>query len=91
MRPLLLRSPVAQLAEHPAVNRRVVGSSPTRGASNVLQTPRNRKGVSMDARFLYRSRPPSSRRRTMQAPLDIVVVFPHLFQSGERIVKRSNR
>ena len=25
-------SPVAQLAEHPAVNRRVVGSSPTRGA-----------------------------------------------------------
>src|SRR5438105_14719781 len=25
------RSPVAQLAEHPAVNRRVVGSSPTRG------------------------------------------------------------
>ena len=32
MRPLLPRSPVAQLAEHPAVNRRVVGSSPTRGA-----------------------------------------------------------
>ena len=31
MRPLLPRSPVAQLAEHPAVNRRVVGSSPTRG------------------------------------------------------------
>src|SRR5687767_15606842 len=28
----LPRSPVAQLAEHPAVNRRVVGSSPTRGA-----------------------------------------------------------
>ena len=27
------RSPVAQLAEHSAVNRRVVGSSPTRGAS----------------------------------------------------------
>ena len=27
------RSPVAQLAEHPAVNRRVVGSSPTRGVS----------------------------------------------------------
>ena len=27
------QSPVAQLAEHPAVNRRVVGSSPTRGAS----------------------------------------------------------
>src|SRR5207245_3280981 len=26
------RSPVAQLAEHSAVNRRVVGSSPTRGA-----------------------------------------------------------
>src|SRR5688572_5553090 len=26
------RSPVAQLVEHPAVNRRVVGSSPTRGA-----------------------------------------------------------
>ena len=26
------RSPVAQLAEHPAVNRRVVGSSPTRGS-----------------------------------------------------------
>jgi hypothetical protein len=33
MRPLLPRSPVAQLAEHPAVNRRVVGSSPTRGVS----------------------------------------------------------
>jgi hypothetical protein len=31
MRPLPPRSPVAQLAEHPAVNRRVVGSSPTRG------------------------------------------------------------
>src|SRR5207248_244772 len=27
------QSPVAQLAEHPAVNRRVVGSSPTRGAT----------------------------------------------------------
>jgi class 3 adenylate cyclase len=34
MRPLLPRSPVAQLAEHPAVNRRVVGSSPTRGATD---------------------------------------------------------
>ena len=33
MRPLLPHSPVAQLAEHPAVNRRVVGSSPTRGAT----------------------------------------------------------
>ena len=32
-RPLGGRSPVAQLAEHPAVNRRVVGSSPTRGVS----------------------------------------------------------
>ena len=31
--PLGGRSPVAQLAEHPAVNRRVVGSSPTRGVS----------------------------------------------------------
>src|SRR5437879_4052927 len=30
--PAAERSPVAQLAEHPAVNRRVVGSSPTRGA-----------------------------------------------------------
>src|SRR4051794_39213094 len=28
------RSPVAQLAEHPAVNRRVVGSSPTRGVGH---------------------------------------------------------
>ncbi len=28
-----LPSPVAQLAEHPAVNRRVVSSSPTRGAA----------------------------------------------------------
>ena len=33
------RSPVAQLAEHPAVNRRVVGSSPTRG---VGKAPANR-------------------------------------------------
>ena len=32
------RSPVAQLAEHPAVNRRVVGSSPTRGATTILAT-----------------------------------------------------
>ena len=32
------RSPVAQLAEHPAVNRRVVGSSPTRGASDLAAT-----------------------------------------------------
>jgi Actinobacteria/chloroflexi VLRF1 release factor len=48
---LLPRSPVAQLAEHPAVNRRVVGSSPTRG---VNEKPRidgafavsgNRRGV----------------------------------------------
>src|SRR4051794_3294350 len=31
--PAAERSPVAQLAEHPAVNRRVVGSSPTRGAT----------------------------------------------------------
>ena len=34
-----LPSPVAQLAEHPAVNRRVVGSSPTRG---VKKGPGNR-------------------------------------------------
>ena len=33
------RSPVAQLAEHPAVNRRVVGSSPTRGVPTLLATP----------------------------------------------------
>ena len=33
-----LRSRVAQLAEHPAVNRRVVGSSPTAGVRNYLQT-----------------------------------------------------
>src|SRR5262245_40636830 len=32
------RSPVAQLAEHPAVNRRVVGSSPTRGVRKAPQT-----------------------------------------------------
>src|SRR6187399_95977 len=32
------RSPVAQLAEHPAVNRRVVGSSPTRGVRKGPQT-----------------------------------------------------
>ena len=37
-RPLGGRSPVAQLAEHPAVNRRVVGSSPTRG---VKKSPAN--------------------------------------------------
>ncbi len=30
----LLPSPVAQLAEHPAVNRRVTGSSPVRGVSS---------------------------------------------------------
>ena len=33
-----LPSPVAQLAEHPAVNRRVVGSSPTRGVRKAPQT-----------------------------------------------------
>src|SRR5688572_17066672 len=38
MRPPLPRSPVAQLAEHPAVNRRVVGSSPTRGVSKAPET-----------------------------------------------------
>ncbi len=32
-----LPSPVAQLAEHSAVNRRVVGSSPTRGASKATR------------------------------------------------------
>jgi hypothetical protein len=36
--PLGGRSPVAQLAEHPAVNRRVVGSSPTRGAEGLEGT-----------------------------------------------------
>ena len=35
------QSPVAQLAEHPAVNRRVVGSSPTRGATALLAMPRD--------------------------------------------------
>jgi hypothetical protein len=44
MRRPLPRSPVAQLAEHPAVNRRVVGSSPTRGASQVLEIGTNWKG-----------------------------------------------
>src|SRR5437879_4536007 len=33
LRPVLVRSSVAQLAEHATVNRRVVGSSPTGGAS----------------------------------------------------------
>ena len=36
------RSPVAQLAEHPAVNRRVVGSSPTRG---VEESPAPRQSL----------------------------------------------
>ena len=35
------RSPVAQLAEHPAVNRRVVGSSPTRGVLKPLKPSGN--------------------------------------------------
>ena len=38
------RSPVAQLAEHSAVNRNVVGSSPTRGARKPLDT-RQTKGA----------------------------------------------
>ena len=40
MPPAERRSPVAQLAEHPAVNRRVVGSSPTRGASFLASGPK---------------------------------------------------
>ena len=43
----LARSPVAQLAEHSAVNRRVVGSSPTGGASTDGRTCRVRpSGIS---------------------------------------------
>ena len=39
-------SSVAQLAEHPAVNRRVVGSSPTRGANEHSEAPsRKRRGL----------------------------------------------
>jgi hypothetical protein len=43
--PVERRSPVAQLAEHPAVNRRVVGSSPTRGAGKRLHRGGNAKGA----------------------------------------------
>src|SRR6476469_6810424 len=38
------RSPVAQLAEHSAVNRRVVGSSPTGGAPTTRLTLRRQGG-----------------------------------------------
>ena len=51
-----LPSPVAQLAEHPAVNRRVVGSSPTRGATPLLDT-RERLGT---AGQTYRTCPDGS-------------------------------
>ena len=50
-----LPSPVAQLAEHPAVNRRVVGSSPTRGAAKYLQSAQNDEGASRGALFSYRT------------------------------------
>ena len=49
-RPLL--SPVAQLAEHPAVNRRVVGSSPTRGAATPVYA-RNAKGARVERPSWY--------------------------------------
>ena len=39
------RSPVAQLAEHSAVNRRVVGSSPTGGAKKAPDLQRRRSGA----------------------------------------------
>ena len=52
MRALLPRSPVAQLAEHPAVNRRVVGSSPTRGASKDLHIAVNVRGPAVRGRGL---------------------------------------
>jgi multidrug efflux pump subunit AcrA (membrane-fusion protein) len=46
-------SPVAQLAEHPAVNRRVVGSSPTRGAcSGTIPLPAlSREGERCEGRI----------------------------------------
>src|SRR5205085_12658587 len=49
--------PVAQLAEHPAVNRRVVGSSPTRGAEP------NRVAAGNAAVALRPARTPLSKRR----------------------------
>ena len=55
--PAAERSPVAQLAEHPAVNRRVVGSSPTRGA---LSTCRGERAGS--------PRPRESRRHRRREP-----------------------
>ena len=52
-RPFGGRSPVAQLAEHPAVNRRVVGSSPTRGVKKAPQT----RGFFSSGSLNVRSRP----------------------------------
>ena len=43
-------SPVAQLAEHPAVNRRVVGSSPTRGVSACLDMRKPHETVGQGCR-----------------------------------------
>src|SRR6266540_6733073 len=70
--PAAERSPVAQLAEHPAVNRRVVGSSPTRGARNSLHSGLKREGRPIEAPFLVLdlvpacalSTPPFRRART---------------------------
>src|SRR4030095_12447711 len=49
-----IRSPVAQLAEQAAVNRRVAGSSPARGARNVAYPPDRARaqGGSMSRRRL---------------------------------------
>ena len=54
-----LRSPVAQLVEQPAVNRLVVGSSPTGGASSLVA---NLTGPPVNAERRERERPAISRK-----------------------------
>jgi hypothetical protein len=50
-----LPSPVAHVAEHPAVNRRVVGSSPTRGALESLHIAERATNAQGTVFFWYRN------------------------------------
>ena len=68
-----LPSPVAQLAEHPAVNRRVVGSSPTRGVTKgpgnrvFLIQSRRRVGQALTWGFVSASTEPIGEQGALQA------------------------
>src|SRR4051812_7009647 len=84
-------SPVAQLAEHSAVNRRVVGSSPTRGAYDVRTGARSIARTRPGARRPHYGRRRRIRRGARRRPTHGLGGGPRVCRIDERVRRPTRR